>query len=239
VSSTAKFDNKSAIRGGIPIVFPNFGPWSLGPQHGFARISRWQVEKLPTKDDSGNVIATFTLEDTEATRTMWNNNMFKLTYTVKLGDGQLETSLDVENRGVSDFDFTCLFHTYFQLPDITRSSVNNLEGHAYTDKVLGGARAIEDRYLVTIDQTVDRVYENTPDEHIISGVTGHHAIKIQKRNFPDTVVWNPWDKALAMTDLGSEYVNMLCVEAGHVSSRFQLMPGSKFRASQTLTVLDF
>ena len=34
-----------AIRGGIPVCFPQFGPWELGPQHGFARDSRkWKVE---------------------------------------------------------------------------------------------------------------------------------------------------------------------------------------------------
>ena len=39
----AKLDGSKAIRGGIPVVFPNFGPWKLGPQHGFARISTWDV----------------------------------------------------------------------------------------------------------------------------------------------------------------------------------------------------
>jgi len=27
----------------------NFGPWSTGPQHGFARITRWQLEQAPIK----------------------------------------------------------------------------------------------------------------------------------------------------------------------------------------------
>jgi len=27
------------------------------------------------------------------------------------------------------------------------------------------------------------------------------------------VVWNPWEKALTVADLGEGYVNMLCVEA--------------------------
>ena len=51
------------------------------------------------------------------------------------------------------------------------------------------------------------------------------------------VVWNPWQKGLAMADLGEEYVNMLCVEAGHVSDRIQLAAGSQFQASQVLTVI--
>jgi len=49
VSKNAVFDNKKAVRGGIPVVFPCFGPWDLGPQHGFARISKWQLASGPTK----------------------------------------------------------------------------------------------------------------------------------------------------------------------------------------------
>ena len=45
---------------GIPFVFPQFGDWMYGPNgppnNGFARISRWQLEKvctgLPTKDET-------------------------------------------------------------------------------------------------------------------------------------------------------------------------------------------
>ena len=40
VSKKSVFDGKKAIRGGIPFVFPIFGPSSVMPQHGFARISR-------------------------------------------------------------------------------------------------------------------------------------------------------------------------------------------------------
>jgi len=30
------------------------------------------------------------------------------------------------------------------------------------------------------------VYEKTPSEHLITGVTGQHTISLQKVNFPDT-----------------------------------------------------
>jgi glucose-6-phosphate 1-epimerase len=38
-SSKALTNGSKAIRGGIPLVFPQFGPGPL-PQHGFARVSR-------------------------------------------------------------------------------------------------------------------------------------------------------------------------------------------------------
>lgn len=237
VSEKAKFDNKAAIRGGIPIVFPNFGPWKLGPQHGFARISPWTVEKPAAKNENGDVVASFSLEDNEYTRAMWNENKFKVTYTVVLGDNSLQTSLRVDNTGSAAFDFTCLLHTYFRVPDVTTAAVSNLRGCTFTDKVGADIIAVEDRDLVTVDKPVDRIYEKTPNEHLISGVTGQRTISLQKVNLPDTVVWNPWEKALTMADLGAGYVNMLCVESGHVVEPVHLPPGRQFVASQILTVI--
>lgn len=37
LSSKAVLDGTKAIRGGIPICFPSFGPWKYGPAHGLAR----------------------------------------------------------------------------------------------------------------------------------------------------------------------------------------------------------
>ena len=38
VSKKAVLDGSKAIRGGVPICFPNFGPWTYGAQHGFAQL---------------------------------------------------------------------------------------------------------------------------------------------------------------------------------------------------------
>jgi len=62
---------------------------------------------------------------------------------------------------------------------------------------------------------------------------------LQKYNFPDTVIWNPWiEKAKEIPDFGDdEYPNMICVESGHVSTPVVLMPGTAFEASQILQVM--
>lgn len=53
-----------------------------------------------------------------------------------------------------------------------------------------------------------------------------------------TVIWNPWvEQARELADFGDdEYPNMVCVEAGHVSSPVILLPGTAFEASQILQV---
>ncbi|XP_046572250.1 putative glucose-6-phosphate 1-epimerase [Haliotis rubra] len=134
LSEKAVFDNKKAIRGGIPVVFPNFGPWDLGPQHGFARTKRWKTETPPRKDSSGNVVAEFVLQDDEATRAVWDFR-FKVVYTVQVMEKTLTLNMAVNNVDSKDFDFTCLLHTYFRIPDISNTAVIGLQNTTYVDKV--------------------------------------------------------------------------------------------------------
>lgn len=217
-------------------MFPNFGPWDLGPQHGFARTSRWTVAKAPVHTSDGKAVeATFELEDNETTRQMWDHK-FKLQYVVTLTAESFSTRFVVQNTGGDAFSFTCLLHTYFRVPKVDDVTVSGLKGLQYVDKVDGGKRATEERDLVTIASTVDRVYEKTGSEHVISNVAAGRTVVLIKENLPDTVVWNPWkEKAAAMADMGNDdYPNMICVEAGYVSEKKQLAAGETFMCGQTI-----
>jgi glucose-6-phosphate 1-epimerase len=128
LSEKAVLDGSKAIRGGIPVVFPVFGPppkehaTSSLPQHGFARTSIWEFlgkstsESSSTKsDDSVKLdfgLSTAMLD--EESRKAWPYE-FGLVYSVTLGKGSLETSLLVQNKGGRSFDFQCLFHTYLRI----------------------------------------------------------------------------------------------------------------------------
>lgn len=236
VSEKAVFDKKKAIRGGIPVVFPNFGPWSLGPQHGFARTSQWHISQHP-KEENGETRAVFSLEDSESTRQMWDYK-FRVLYEVTVGKQHLKTTITVENKDEKAFAFTTLLHTYLRVPDVTQTTVSGLKGLNYVDKVLGGKTFTESNEPVKINGFTDRVYQNSPSEHKITNVGSQNChVTLWKENFPDTVVWNPWaQKAISMADFGDdEYPNMLCVEAGYVSKPFVLEPGKKFEAQQTFS----
>lgn len=49
-----------------------------------------------------------------------------------------------------------------------------------------GAVFQEGRDVVTISEWTDRIYQNTPQEHIITNVVSGRKMRIQKYNFPDT-----------------------------------------------------
>lgn len=58
LSSKAALDGSKAVRGGIPVVFPCFGPpehpdHSKLPQHGFARNELWAFDGVVMDSDAG------------------------------------------------------------------------------------------------------------------------------------------------------------------------------------------
>ncbi|XP_075976403.1 uncharacterized protein LOC142976752 [Anticarsia gemmatalis] len=239
VSKQAVFDGKRAIRGGIPFVFPQFGQWAFGPQHGFARIARWHVEKMPERLPSGDVEAVFSLMDDDFTRSMWHFQ-FRLTYRLILREKELHFNIGVYNPS-KELTFSCqmLLHTYFKVPDVRRCQITGMHGCMFIDKTREGTVYQETREVVTINEWTDRIYQNTMQEHIITNVVSGRKMRIQKYNFPDTVIWNPWaEYAKEIPDFGDdEFPNMVCVEAGRVAAPIVLLPGTAFEASQILQVM--
>ena len=128
LSEKAVLDGSKAIRGGIPVVFPVFGPppkdhaTSALHKHGFARTSLWEYLGKSTSESTSSkaddsVKLDFGLSTTmldEKARKAWPYD-FGLVYSVTLGNGTLETSMHVQNKGDESFDFQCLFHTYLRI----------------------------------------------------------------------------------------------------------------------------
>jgi len=232
VSPKSKLDGSKAIRGGVPICFPSFGPWALGPQHGFARTSIWEVASTKDLSEQEDMSVTLTLCETTA----WEEK-FELAYTITLKESSLEMCLNVVNKNSEKpFEFTTALHTYFKVPDVAGVSITGLQGLQYKDKTLEGVPTMtEDREQVSLAGWTDRVYLGSGDEQVISGTQGGKII-FQKKNLSDTVVWNPWEqKAGEMGDLGSEnWSGFVCVEAGQCVDPVRLGPGETWQGSHVL-----
>ncbi|CAM9366949.1 unnamed protein product [Phaeothamnion confervicola] len=210
VSEKAVFDGKKAIRGGIPLVFPQFGqPKKAMSSHGFARTSTWNIGESSPEGD--NVTATFTLQDSPETKEVWPH-AFRLRYVVSLNATSLTTTLHIENAGDAPFDFQTLLHTYLRVPDIDAVQIEGFKGLMYDDKVAGGTHT-EERGKVTFAGEMDRVYKH-PEEGksvpdiVVMGEGSDRIVTVAKSAAKsgggggdaavgaDCVLWNPWvDKA--------------------------------------------
>mmetsp|Transcript_34049 Transcript_34049/g.70292 ORF Transcript_34049/g.70292 Transcript_34049/m.70292 type:complete len:291 (-) Transcript_34049:534-1406(-) len=236
MSPLAKMGEDDAIRGGIPVCFPQFGPRGKLPQHGFCRKSNdWE---LASAGDDGSKVE-FLLRDNEATRASSWPHPFELRYTMELDDeGALSTALRVRNTGPSPFTFTCALHTYFCVEDVKETTVEGLEGVTYEDNLTPDeAPKQQATPLISFAGEVDRVYGPTPPVlRIVDGKAGR-CIAIAN-DFPDAVVWNPWvEKAKALGDLPDDhFLNFVCVEVGAVREAVEVKAGEEWTASQKMSV---
>ncbi|XP_067949369.1 uncharacterized protein [Watersipora subatra] len=236
LSSTSLFENGKAIRGGIPVVFPQFGPWKLGPQHGFARISMWDLYSKKIAD--GRCSARFILINNEISEAMWNYK-FKLIYDVTISKTNgLSCSLSVTNQDSKVFDFTTLLHTYLKVDDAETVTVSNLQSLKYIDKLKNGEEFTESDSLLKVVNGIDRIYKSTPATQEVFGCVDGSTVIVSKNGLPDTVVWNPWaEKARNMSDFDDDgYKKMICVEPGFVVERVILQPQEERSFTQNLVV---
>jgi glucose-6-phosphate 1-epimerase len=231
LSRQSRFGEGSAIRGGIPVVFPQFAADGPLPRHGFVRSTLWQV----AEQEESRIV--FTLQDNDALHALWPYQ-WTTQVTVELqDDASLRTTMEVTNRGRFGFAFTCALHTYLRLQDVRRSSLTGLGGITFRDRVTGGERS-EREDILRVRGPVDRVYLRAPSQVTVRDGAARQTIIVEKDGFADLVVWNPWAVASrALTDLeDEEYREFLCVEPANVSSPIFLDGGERWVGSQTIRV---
>lgn len=234
VSRRARFDAASAIRGGVPVVFPQFAEQGPLPKHGFARVAEWAVPQASGAD--GVARATFVLTDSPETLNLWPHT-FLASLTVELDPGGVELRLEVFNRGAEPIEFTVALHSYFRVADVRQAAVLGLKGISFHDKELDRDRA-QDEDEITVRGPLDRVYRDAPDLLRIRDGAGGRVLVLEKEGFADAVVWNPWIEGAAKLDdmEDDEYLQMLCVEAGTVRAPVRLEPGGRWSGRQRVSV---
>jgi glucose-6-phosphate 1-epimerase len=215
-SRRAAFAPGKAIRGGIPIVFPWFGPHPTdpaAPQHGFARTAPWQLDSVEAAADS--VSLEFSL----------SSDGFALTYRVTFG-AELHLALTVRNTSKAAVVFEEALHSYFAVSDVERVSVTGLEACSFVDKTEGMRLFPAAGAPLSFGKETDRVYLNTPDRLAVNDPGWRRRIAIEKSGAASTITWNPWpEKAAAMADLGADnWRGMVCVETGNVADNWISLP---------------
>jgi glucose-6-phosphate 1-epimerase len=208
-----------AIRGGIPIIFPWFGPsrhTPTAPQHDFARTATWHLDGVETAG-SGLLTLTLSLGDRDVGSPFWPER-FRAICTVTFAQ-TLSFRLAVQNRATHPIVFEEALHSYFAISDVTDIAILGLAGTTYIDKTDAARRKLQTADLVTITAETDRVYLDTPAQCAIEDRASRRRIVIEKDGAASSVVWNPWaEKATAMADLGDPaWRGMVCVESGNIA----------------------
>jgi glucose-6-phosphate 1-epimerase len=228
MSLGSRFELGEPIRGGVPVIFPWFGPRQGrpdSPMHGFVRLLEWGVESVEQNRD-GSVTIVFDLASHDATRAHWPQE-FELRYSVTIGQ-KLDMTLEVRNSSAEVFRFEEALHTYLAVGDVRQVRLEGLENTAYLDKVREMQRFEQGNEPLEFTGETDRVFLGTRAACIIHDVVNGRRIRIEKEQSDTTVVWNPWEaKARTMPDFGDdEWPRMLCVETCNAKEHaVELPPG--------------
>jgi glucose-6-phosphate 1-epimerase len=246
LSDRAILDGSKPIRGGIPLVFPQFGPGAL-PQHGFARNARFQLlafETSPGTTPTSAPTATLSLQLTasDATRRVWDHD-FVLVVRFVLGLDFLDMQYHVTNSGARPLDFTCAWHTYFAVAHATTVGVTGLRGVHYTDSLRpGSAPELEAAEPMRFVGEVDRVYRGLKAGAAVvlhpAPAEGHQVRMVSSGALPDLVVWNPHvEKTRKTADLApSDWERFVCLESAAVSSPVVVEPQQTWSSSTVITL---
>jgi glucose-6-phosphate 1-epimerase len=230
-----------AIRGGIPISFPQFSGRGTLPKHGFVRNMRWlraAGDMNQTTNQTTNHAVTLICRDDAHTRQIWPQG-FAAVLTAQLQANRLQVSLSVTNTGDTPWEFTVALHSYFRVENIHKVRLHGLQGVTYQDATAGNKLVVESETDLTIAQELDRVYLSPPKKLTLLE-PGVSTLQIEQQGFADSVVWNPGPvNVAALSDMPDDgWLHMLCVEAACAAAPVHLDPGQNWTGSQTLTVLD-
>jgi glucose-6-phosphate 1-epimerase len=232
LSERARFGGGSAIRGGVPVCFPQFSSMGLLPKHGFVRTMQWHVVEAFV--GGPRTLARLALMDSAATRELWPHR-FQCELHVLVEGSMLEIALSVSNFGSAPFGFTAALHSYFSVDDIDTVALCGLDGVEYRDAANGNVISRQSGMRMFIEGEVDRVFHSVLRPVVIEEETNRLAIR--NVGFMDAVVWNPGESLCAtLQDMAPDgFKRMLCVEAAAVRDTISLAPGQTWKGGQRIT----
>lgn len=231
LSDNTPFQNGKAIRGGVPICWPWFGPGAQAdlPAHGFARNLPWALT-AHNEDESG-VSLTFELQSSDATRKYWPHD-FTLYARYKLGK-----TCEMELEAHGEFEVNSALHTYFNVGDIADVKVSGL-GNKYIDKVLNASLGQLTDGVQTFPDRTDRVYLEPEECSVIHDASLNRSIDVIHHHHINVVGWNPGPALSAsMADMPDDgYKTFVCVETACASASQKATADKPARLAATLRV---
>jgi D-hexose-6-phosphate mutarotase len=226
VSPNTSFTVGKAMRGGVPVCWPWFGPHpeepDEKPMHGFARTQVWTVAGTQALPDGATEI-TMRLVDNSETRALWPF-AFSLELRAVFGD-RLTLRWTARSAGSEPITYTAALHPYFAVSDIRHVRVLGLENTRYLDKNDHLREKFQEN-PVAVTGPLDAIFLDTTADLAIDDPGNGRQICIRKAGSRTTVVWNPGVKDADMPDLGEgQHRHFLCVEAANaVDNRVTVQP---------------
>ena len=215
------------IRGGIPLMFPQFGDSGPLRKHGFVRDLQWNLVAETQDTDSKNL--SYVLDVKATTFPEWPFDA-ALRFDVRLSLQTLTIGLSVQNTGAQAFTFTGGFHPYFAISSRKNILLNGLDELPFRDSFPG-----TNAYELNADGLVERQYVGNAE---IRFYNGSNWLKITASGFDSWMVWNPGTAgAKKISDLpDDDWDQFICIEPIILAEPKTLLPGDAFNGEMVVSV---
>ena len=231
VSSQTPLDGSKAIRGGVPVIFPQFNVRGPGLRHGFARVSTWRLTN--SGGDGGKSFLEFSLNrnDLAPEHAQSWPHAFELSLRFTLHGDALEFDFKVRNSGEQVFPFGVALHTYYDVGHLAATSISGLQHRRYTDHHLN--TLTQEHPALHFTEKHDRLYQSTP---ALTLNTANATLRLEQQGYDNWVVWNPGQAdAAALADLADEeYLRFVCIEPARIDQR-ALDAGAVWTGTHSIT----
>lgn len=223
LSPKATWHNQAAIRGGVPVCWPWFGPAAAAynpenialANHGVVRNQLWQLSHQHSSVAGVSVTLQINIDRLPHQQA---GAMLQLTLT-------LNDSLTISLSCNTVMPQQAALHSYFAITDVDSVLIRPLPGQYY-DK-LEDAQVTDSRCSTNISAETDRIYHQSARQLRLD--SAERCLSIYQAGHDATVVWNPWrEKSLTLPDLdNASYRQFVCVETARLNSSSQALTVSQ------------
>lgn len=214
-------------RGGIPIIFPQFGEKMGSKKHGFARDIIWDLTEEFKSADHTKIVYNCLIDESRFFN--WKYNA-KLTLEYSVSNTNLNIRFIVENVGSKMFEFTGGLHPYFRIKSRSHININGLELIDYIDK-----RGLKKEFSISSSDEIERLYLGNSN---ISFHNGYGNLKITATGFENWMIWNPGKELTKkIPDLPNDDWNkFICIEPIIFNNPKKLNPKEKFIGNLSISL---
>jgi glucose-6-phosphate 1-epimerase len=234
LSKATEFKEGKAIRGGIPLCWPWFGPniddkGNNGGNHGFARTNQWQLVSHEITEQEVTLVIEL---NGEGKHYLWPAK-FKLLQTLVFST-TFNQKLTITNLTSEKVNFSSALHSYFKVSNPEDVRVPKLVDALFDDKITGQKQQTDS--LVNCIGPIDRIYYCS-DEQVIIDECLRRKILIESNQCQQWVLWNPGQEiAENMIDIHHHGENdFVCLEAANTQWQ-SIDAGERVTLSQKITV---
>lgn len=223
-------ESGKALRGGIPIIYPQFGKDGNLDLHGFARTSLWNV--VATKNHLNQdleIVFELKFSDLVDSHRKKFPHECDLRLKMILSAGQLTQHLEITPK--QDLEVGLGFHTYFRVQDINHTVLGGLPENSLD--LNNREKTLSSPVRPNLGFETARLYPNHGGLTLLGDKARKIILSVAQKGLDDLVIWHAGSREIPGFPM-EDRARTICIEPAAVINKAKLTAGTKYTASQSI-----